>query len=456
VSGPRFDHRDTGTPEQRWVDDGRLAELPVLPMPAPGDHLLVVAAHPDDESLGAGGLIHQAGRCGARVSVVVATDGEGSHPASTSHPPGVLAGRRRAEALAAAAELGDHVTVHALALPDGGLDTAEEALATALAEVGAAADLVVTPWVGDRHPDHAAAARAGAQLAARLGVPHLAYPVWMWHWADPDHPEVPWGHLRALPLSSADLAAKARAVRAHRSQTEPLSAAPGDEAVLPASTLAHFTRRTEPFVVTEPAPAARPGYFDALYAHDDDDPWGLGTRFYERRKRATLVAALPRPRFRRAFEPGCATGLLTVELAARCDEVVAYDVAGAAVERTTSRLRDHGLDRGVTVARGRVPADWPDGRFDLVVLSEVGYYARDLDELVAAVVGSLTEDGVVVGCHWRHPAADHPHTGDAVHAAFGRRLSASVTHVEEDFLLHVWGAGPAALESVARREGIVS
>ena len=67
-------------------------------------------------------------------------------------------------------------------------------------------------------------------------------------------------------------------------------------------------------LVLEPGTSAGSAYFDALYA-EHPDPWGLDERFYERRKRDLVRASLPRAHFRRAFEPGCATGLLTVELA---------------------------------------------------------------------------------------------------------------------------------------------
>ena len=87
------------------------------------------------------------------------------------------------------------------------------------------------------------------------------------------------------------------------------------------------------------------------------------------------------------------------------------------------------------------------------MLSEVGYYCVDLDQLVAAVLASLTEDGVVIGCHWARPAPDHPQTAQAVHAALGAALPAIVEHVEADFLLHVWTRSG---RSVATDDGIVA
>ncbi|HEY2166608.1 MAG TPA: SAM-dependent methyltransferase [Jatrophihabitantaceae bacterium] len=192
----------------------------------------------------------------------------------------------------------------------------------------------------------------------------------------------------------------------------------------------------------------RPGYFDDLYAASDD-PWGLARGFYERRKLALLMAALPRERFERAFEPGCALGLVTRQLAERCDEVLAMDVVPRAVELT----RQHAADfPGVTVCEGSLPDDLPPGTFDLVVLSEVGYYVADLDALRSAVHGLLRRDAVVVACHWRHSAPDYPQSADVVHAALGVGMYRLARHVEDDFLMDVWTTVPG---SVAQREGIV-
>ena len=100
-----------------------------------------------------------------------------------------------------------------------------------------------------------------------------------------------------------------------------------------------------------------------------------------------------------------------------------------------------------------IPERWPAGPFDLIVLSEVGYYCADLAQLVHRVDESLTADGVLVACHWRHPAPLHPHGAEAVHAALGASRALVVDHAEEDFLLQSWTSSG---ESVARAEGIVT
>ncbi len=149
----------------------------------------------------------------------------------------------------------------------------------------------------------------------------------------------------------------------------------------------------------------------------DDDPWGVDSRWYEERKRALLLAALPRRRFRRGLEVGGSTGALAAALAERCDRLLVVDGSEHAVALARERLGP--LDH-VSVSHGSVPEHWPDGDLDLVVVSELGYFLSSdgLDGLVARVRASLTEDGVVVLCHWRHDVDGWPLDGSDVHDRF--------------------------------------
>ena len=444
-----FDPHQAGTAEASWLAS-RLRTAPELPVPGRGDVVVVVAAHPDDESLGAGGLIAMAAARGAIVRVVVATDGEASHPSSATHDRARLAAVRRAETETAIGRLAPGTEPIRLALPDGTLRDARDTLTRLLEPQLQGATHVVSTWSADGHPDHETCADVAAHLAAgRTGLACWQYPIWAWHWADPAGDDLPWHRVARISLTERARHAKQGALGAYVSQHSPMSPEPGDEAILPPGVLEHFSRDFETFVVA--APAADPAYFDALYA-SSADPWGLHERFYEHRKRELLLACLPRRSFARAFEPGCATGALTARLAERCAEVVAWDVAAAAVDRARAVARSN-----VRVEFGRIPDQWPAGRFDLIVLSEVGYYCSDLDALVSNVRSALTDDGVVVACHWRHAAADHPATAEAVHGALtaGLRASASrlVRHEEPDFLLDVWSADR---RSVAQAGGIVA
>jgi SAM-dependent methyltransferase len=174
------------------------------------------------------------------------------------------------------------------------------------------------------------------------------------------------------------------------------------------------------------------------------DPWDLEGRWYETRKHRLTVAALPRRRYRRAFEPGCSIGLLTALLAERCDEVLATDVSAAAVAATRARCRV--AAPGVHAVTGGVPEDWPEGIFDLVVLSEIGYYL-DADALgctLDLVAGSLEPGGHLVAVHFRPAADEHLQDGDAVHAQLRRRadFESVATYSELAFHLDVLGRRP--------------
>ena len=228
-------------------------------------------------------------------------------------------------------------------------------------------DWCLAPFERDAHPDHDAAGRAArTRLRGRVGARLLRYPLWAWHWAVPDDPRVPWHEAVRVVLPEAAQRSKAAALACYRSQTEPLGPAAEDAAVVPPGVLAHFQRP-----VRGAARMTLPdSYFAAMYARSAD-PWGFGDRWYEERKRAVTLAALPQRRYASAFEPGCSIGVLTAALAPRCDALLATDVSQEALAVAGRRLADAGH---VRLERRALPDDWPPGRFDLVVLSELLYY----------------------------------------------------------------------------------
>jgi LmbE family N-acetylglucosaminyl deacetylase len=179
-----------------------------------GKPALILAPHPDDESLGCGGLIAAACAAGLPPVVVILTDGAASHPGSRSHPPARLAAVREAEALAALAILGlpqEHVFF--CRAPDGRL-AVEGGMIGWLTGVAARGNcgVVVGPWAGDPHCDHQAAAEIAAAVAIRAGLTLLSYPVW--GWLREDEVAVQGWRLDV----SAWLALKRRAIAAHESQ----------------------------------------------------------------------------------------------------------------------------------------------------------------------------------------------------------------------------------------------
>ncbi len=152
-----------------------------------------------------------------------------------------------------------------------------------------------------------------------------------------------------------------------------------------------------------------PAWFEAEYARDPD-PWRFATSEYERAKYADTLAALDPRRFESAFEVGCSIGVLTTQLAPRCDRLLAVDVAEAALARARQACAGW---PNVGFARMRVPDQWPEGQFDLILLSEVLYYldSTEIDRAATSVLRTLKPGGVALLVHWTGPT-DYPCSGD--------------------------------------------
>ncbi|WP_339521943.1 class I SAM-dependent DNA methyltransferase [Pseudomonas sp. EA_35y_Pfl2_R111] len=186
-------------------------------------------------------------------------------------------------------------------------------------------------------------------------------------------------------------------------------------------------------------------YFDALYAANDD-PWHFRSRWYESRKRQLTLASLPRQRYQRVFEPGCANGELSAGLAQRCEHLLCCDASQRAVALARERLTDYAHAQ---VYAGQLPQCWPEQRFDLIVISEVGYYLdqQALDDLLQHCIASLSRSGHLLACHWRHPIEGSPLDGEQVHQLLRQTLPFEqiVFHQEKDFVLELWSASPFAM-----------
>jgi LmbE family N-acetylglucosaminyl deacetylase len=230
-----------GTDERTWAAWPWLSTLPGSGLAALGRvrSAVVLAAHPDDEVLGAGGLISMLAASNARLRVVSVTDGERSHRGHASKA--ALARRRTAETSAALHALGARATeVVRLGLPDTGLAACEDELTESVAPLVDGFDLCLAPWDGDLHADHEAVGRAARATASG---PLLLFPVWMWHWASPADPRVPWEGALRIPLPPATASRKRAAIGCFASQLEDRGHGLGP--VLAPGDLAHFTRAME-------------------------------------------------------------------------------------------------------------------------------------------------------------------------------------------------------------------
>ncbi|RSK47288.1 PIG-L deacetylase family protein [Hymenobacter rigui] len=236
------------------------AAYPLLP-PAAAASLgptVVLAPHPDDESLGCGGLLALLRQAGLPVWCVLVTDGTMSHPNSRKFPAAARQDLRQAELQEALAELTiPEEALHCLSLPDGAVpppDTADGA--TAVQQLAAFLDAtqpatVLVPWRRDPHPDHRATYLLLQAAVQQLPQPPrvLEYVVWAWERAAPDDLPQP-GEAEGWQLDITPvLAQKQRAIAAHRSQLpgSPIDDDPTGFTLAP-SMLAHFAQPQEVYL----------------------------------------------------------------------------------------------------------------------------------------------------------------------------------------------------------------
>lgn len=210
-----------GTPESDWRDwlsQQPLPESTAAQLVASGQRAVVVAPHPDDEVLAAGGLLAQLARLGRKACVIAVTDGGASHPGSTVWSAERLARQRPVETARALAALGVEAPVVRLQLRDGELAGSIGRLAGLLQSLLTPDDVLFTTWRLDGHPDHEATGRACAQAAMATGAQLVEVPVWAWHWAAPGDLRLPWSSACLVPLDPGIVERKCAALQAFRSQ----------------------------------------------------------------------------------------------------------------------------------------------------------------------------------------------------------------------------------------------
>lgn len=176
-----------------------------------------------------------------------------------------------------------------------------------------------------------------------------------------------------------------------------------------------------------PSWAQSKSFFEARY-RESTDPWRFASSQYELGRYDATLAALRKPTYRLAYEPGCSVGVLTAALAVRCRQILACDISAEAVSLARARCKDFAhvkiIQRDLAGTQ-RAPADaQPEEAFDLIILSEVGYYfsAPTLRRVALELARRLEPGGEFLAVHWLGHSADHVLHGDEVHAVLAAEL----------------------------------
>jgi SAM-dependent methyltransferase len=191
--------------------------------------------------------------------------------------------------------------------------------------------------------------------------------------------------------------------------------------------------------MTEHSPVSQAA-FEAKY-RQSGDPWNFAGSRYERDRYELTLRSLMKTRYRRAFEPACSIGELTAALAERCDEVQAIDISPSAV--AIARKRCANFSR-VMISCADLATQCPEGPFDLIVFSEVGYYFTEarLTRIAQSLSRALEAGGELIGVHWLGASQDHLLHGDQVHAILKDALTRSCVWIKgaryPGFRLDTW------------------
>ena len=178
----------------------------------------------------------------------------------------------------------------------------------------------------------------------------------------------------------------------------------------------------------DPSQSLPASYFDALY-QTDIDPWKFATSDYEAEKYGTTIAALPNARYRSALEIGGSIGVLTQKLAPYCDSLLSIEVSQLAQNEAIQRCQPLAQVRFEIMS---FPQQFPDELFDLILVSEVGYYwgREDLKTAQQRILQLLEIGGHLLLVHWLPRSPGYPLTGDEVHESFFNFRPAQLQHLK--------------------------
>lgn len=241
-----------GQREEAWRASPWLAALEERPAAAllhGRRRLVLLSPHPDDETLACGGLLRAASIAGLEVHLVAVTDGEACYPGDAGWTPERLREVRPREVEQAFTTLGIPARIQRLGIADGDVAANAASLEHALRAMLKPGDLVLAPWEQDGHPDHDAAGRAALAATALPGTRLLRYPVWAWHWLQPDAAQPPFQAFR-MPLAEDTAARKQRAIACFTSQIgdSGLAGSAAPAPILPPHVIERFHRPFEVYL----------------------------------------------------------------------------------------------------------------------------------------------------------------------------------------------------------------
>lgn len=143
---------------------------------------LVLAPHPDDETLGCGATLARMRSLGTQVHVAFLSGG-GQSPRPDGVSVGNLLSTRRLEASCALDVLGvDKAHTKHLDYPDGSMSSLHGALVSCIADLvqWASPEVVLVTSAQDRHPDHVAVAMAARSVLSRRCCTMTLYEYGIW------------------------------------------------------------------------------------------------------------------------------------------------------------------------------------------------------------------------------------------------------------------------------------
>jgi SAM-dependent methyltransferase len=171
-------------------------------------------------------------------------------------------------------------------------------------------------------------------------------------------------------------------------------------------------------------------FFEAKY-QQNPDPWNFSTDIYELGRYEAIIAAIAHRHYRSAFEPGCSIGVLTERLASHCAAVYAIDFSPTASSQARARCAH--LPH-VQVRCASLPDGVPAKDFDLLVLSEIGYYftSKVWERIAYSLIDSISPGTTVLAAHWLGHSEDHCIAGDEVHRILLAHPKLQIEHTERN------------------------